>query len=449
MLGYDVLVHFGAPKTGTTAIQKFCLENKKILMDYKIYYPEHPLDSNNISAGHTWFSKRILDGDESTAKKLLDEHVGLAKKKDCVLLISSEALYGKAEPARRCLEGYKVGVIGWFREPLSFFVSNYMQGVKRHGQKQKLADYCLNFLEGSHPYLDGKFLHEWADQFGDENCNINTYHRDEIAHTPLEYQFLEAIGIERSAWPSFFKEEGFINRGYVDSALELKRLLNHVVDDAQSSFDKEVDVLLQAFSDRSDEPHWKLEDKLDERFVAELSNKFRESNKVLSARFTKLQFVETLKVGHGASARALPEPVDLVTPLLYIKKFSPSLYESIFFRTQEMVKAKGAGYPLFKMADLLGIPFSEAESKRYPLNEEALKVLSRDNIQVPDCLREFGVHLERTGAYEDALTIMELALARRPAGEGIKRIKSRIEKKMKLSASHEASAGKTSEADNP
>ncbi|MGM0695094.1 MAG: hypothetical protein ACQEUN_17095 [Pseudomonadota bacterium] len=448
MLGYDVLVHFGAPKTGTTAIQKFCLDNRKPLLEHGIYYPEHPLDSNNISAGHTWFAKRILDGDESGARKLLDEHVVLARKKDCVLLISSEALYGRAEAAKRCLQGYKVGVVGWFREPLSFFVSNYMQGIKRHGQKQKMEDYCLNFLEGSHPYLDGQFLHTWADQFGDRNCKINTYHRGEFAQTPLEYQFLSAIGVARSAWPEFSREEGFVNRGYVDSALELKRLLNHVINNPQSAHDKEADVLLQAFSDRSDEPHWELEDKLDARLFVELSKKFSESNKLLSARFPGLQLAEAPKADHGVSGRELADPVDIVAPLKYIKRASPSLYEFIFYRTHEKIVAGGSGYPLLKVADLLGISFSETMSKRHPLNDKTREALSRDNVKVPDCLREFGVHLERTGAYEDALTVMELALAWRPAGEGIKRIKSRIEKKIKLSVSQEASTGKTSEIDS-
>ena len=433
MLDYDVLIHFGAPKTGTTAIQQFCLGNQKTLVEYGIYYPDHPVDSNGISAGHTWFSKKILDGDEESAKNQLDKFASLARKKECVLLISSEALYGKAKAANRCLEGYKVGVIGWFRDPLEFFVSNYMQGVKRHGQKQKLADHCLNFLEGEHPYLDGAFLHEWADECGDDNCRIETYHRDEIRHKPLEYQFLEAIGIKRHEWGNFSKEEGFVNRGYVDSALELKRLLNHVFNEAQSSLDKEVDVLLQAFSDHSDETHWKLEDKLDARLVAELSKKFSTSNEALSARFPRLNLSGELEDDHATSERLLPDPVDLASALLYIKHSSPSLYGTIFYRVRDKVQAGGALFPVLKMADLLGISFSEAEGQRYPLNERSREILSRDDIKVPDCLREFGVYLERSGAYEDALMVTDLALAKRPAGEGIKRIKSRIEKKIRLS----------------
>jgi hypothetical protein len=56
---YDVVFHIGAPKTGASAIQKFLLENRQALKSLGFYYPEHALDENGVSGGHTGFGLKI------------------------------------------------------------------------------------------------------------------------------------------------------------------------------------------------------------------------------------------------------------------------------------------------------------------------------------------------------------------------------------------------------
>ncbi|MDN3526608.1 hypothetical protein QWY79_15155 [Halomonas sabkhae] len=423
---YDVIVHFGAPKTGTTAIQKFCLENRQTLKKHGVYYPEHPLDSNKVSAGHVGFSKRILDGEEDEAIKFLEKFVALAKKEKCTLLLSSEALYGKAEVARRCLKGYKVGVLGWFREPVDFFVSNYMQGVKRHGQTRKLTDFCLNFVEGSHPYLDGSFLHDWADQFDDENCDIKFYDRSALPDFPLEYQLLSSLGIDSSKWSAFNKEEGFVNRSYVSSALELKRLINNVVGDSHASLNKEVDVLLQEYSDQTNEPHWQARNELDDELSTKLFQKFEKTNLKLKNRFSSLASLGSRDLSVNQDSDALPEPISLAEPLKHIRSKSPDSYRLLFECVKEKISEGGRGYPLLKLADLMGASFSEPAYPASLLSSRAYTVLSNEKSREADYLREFALTLETLGYYQDALQVIDTASSLRPKGKGILKIRNRL-----------------------
>ena len=46
----DVIFHIGAPKTGSTAIQKFCLENRETLKEHGLYYPYHGVDVSDLKS---------------------------------------------------------------------------------------------------------------------------------------------------------------------------------------------------------------------------------------------------------------------------------------------------------------------------------------------------------------------------------------------------------------
>ena len=50
---YDVILHIGAPKTGSSALLNFFLKNREQLASAGYYYPEHGFDVNGISGGHS------------------------------------------------------------------------------------------------------------------------------------------------------------------------------------------------------------------------------------------------------------------------------------------------------------------------------------------------------------------------------------------------------------
>lgn len=69
-------IHVGPPKTGTSAIQKWCLDNKTLLLGYGIYYPEHDVDPNGVSSGNLLsLFERTEDGELVYSKKSIKSYL--------------------------------------------------------------------------------------------------------------------------------------------------------------------------------------------------------------------------------------------------------------------------------------------------------------------------------------------------------------------------------------
>jgi hypothetical protein len=47
----DVVLHIGAPKCGSSAIQRFCVSRREALLQHGYYYPEHSLDASMLGSG--------------------------------------------------------------------------------------------------------------------------------------------------------------------------------------------------------------------------------------------------------------------------------------------------------------------------------------------------------------------------------------------------------------
>ena len=74
---YDVIIHIGAPKTGSSALQKFFIENQAILGELGFHYPNHSLDENGISGGHSDLALKLIDKKDEEAKEFTESSVYL------------------------------------------------------------------------------------------------------------------------------------------------------------------------------------------------------------------------------------------------------------------------------------------------------------------------------------------------------------------------------------
>lgn len=245
----EIILHIGAPKTGTSAIQRFCLRNRLALLRAGFYYPEHGIDKNGVSGGHFLICQPGASGTVAGVE-LLQIWLATAKKANLTLLLSSENFYVRASELWLMLQGEKVRVIGWYRDPLEAIVSNYNQEVKRHFLTQTLDARCRRIV-GSRTihHFDGQHLHAWADAAGESQCHF--YPFSYSAALPIEQSFLEAIGIKASKASRFNIDRALINRSYAPDALELKRRLNLLLTREDVELNRLLDVFLQAYSDQS------------------------------------------------------------------------------------------------------------------------------------------------------------------------------------------------------
>ncbi|MFH7587941.1 hypothetical protein [Oceanimonas smirnovii] len=191
----NVVIHIGSPKCGSSATQRFCIKNKEKLLELGYYYPEHSLDSNGVSGGHTQVAGALIKNDLALAKANLTTWLTEAKARNATLLLSAEAFYGQHNAIAELCEDINVTVIAFLRHPVDYLLANHNQGIKRHMETRRLSELLPVQLSQQTGHLAGLPLLHWADKFGDDNCIFIPYQSPSAGSTPIELQFLMAAGM--------------------------------------------------------------------------------------------------------------------------------------------------------------------------------------------------------------------------------------------------------------
>ena len=246
---YDAILHIGAPKTGSSALQHFLYLNRELLFEKGIYYPKHGFDINGISGGHSGIGASLIEGDVSKAQSILDRYISDARKKGLTLLVSAESLYSFPKQMKSLCSGLNVEIISFFRDPLESIVSGYNQSVKRHYNTSTLDGYCQKVLGMPNRGASGMMLYDWSEQFGKDNLAVLEYKKPSNADSVLEKQLLAQLGVPETEFADFEYNTTPINRGYEPVALEFKRQLNTILNPEQKSENQKIDYLLQEISD--------------------------------------------------------------------------------------------------------------------------------------------------------------------------------------------------------
>lgn len=243
----EILVHIGLPKTGSSAIQKFCVEHSKWLATQGYYYPTHKVDKNGISGGHGKLVRALRDEKTAVAKSFIEKNLRAAKKNNLRLLVSSEGLAYEPSSTVSLLQDYNFQVIGFCRHPMDYFFSAYNQMVKRHYQTASIESHANVTAKNHRNDVMAELLTQWKDK---ANNRIKI----------LPYS--SKLNGKQSAFDSFFsflnceldyvhkhRETKTINASYCCAALELKRILNNVLTEEDDRLNTKIDAELQIVSD--------------------------------------------------------------------------------------------------------------------------------------------------------------------------------------------------------
>lgn len=274
-----IIVHFGAGKTGSSAIQNFMLQNAEVLMRYGYYYPKHGIDQNGVSGGHGAFHRMIVNGNSEEAFDWLKKNYTKASENGCHLVISGESFNPIAKLASPIFARLtnRIEAVGYFRNPIEFLVSSYNQSVKRHNFSKTLKEHLENVLEKPpSAHLRGRYLREWIEAVGEAHIKIFPYDKNIFAPAGLEYHFLKHIGISDEKHSEFIKLNRRINSSYTPSAIYLKRELNKILDPNMGKINGKIDQALQQFSDSSQEPNSQFTDLLGYDLYKRLEDHFRQ-----------------------------------------------------------------------------------------------------------------------------------------------------------------------------
>ncbi|WP_418135402.1 hypothetical protein AB9R83_11325 [Oceanimonas smirnovii] len=427
---YNLTIHIGSPKCGSSAIQRFCIENKNRLLELGYYYPEHGLDSNGVSGGHTQVAGALIKNDINLAKKNLKKWLYEAQKKNSTLLLSSEAFYGQHNAIAELREDINVTVIAFLRHPVDYLLANHNQGIKRHMETRRLSELLPVQLSQQTGHLAGLPLLHWADKFGDDNCIFMPYQSPSAGGIPIEQQFLMAAGMsEKDATALTNNLDKITNRSYVKSALELKRLINTVLPELPAKYAHEIDWALQSYSDNATDEHAFTQAELGDEIREQVNHHLLSQMKPVVKRFPQLESVTKM-----ASVSSTKSDINLAKPLKALEESAPTALNAVIKQAVILRDTQRNDYTFCKLLDTLGIDFTEPKAREAILGLTApqKQLLDSEKAQPADYLRELAVLLEKQNLLQDAHFAISAALKKRPNGEGIKRIKARIEQKISI-----------------
>ena len=429
---YDVVIHIGAPKAGSSAIQKYLLENSSKLLALGFYYPDHGLDENGISCGHSILGKNLSDGDYATAAAIMQTYVAEAKQHNCTLLISTESLFDKAETLKKILGNYRCKIIAFYREPLESLYSNYNQGIKRNYLTTRLEAFCQSNIDKPDDFLSGQVFEHWAVAFGKQHITVVGYDTELFSQTPIQSVFLSLIGIDAiSQKQHFIFNTHYVNNSYCLAALELKRMFNFVLDKTQSKLNHQIDWFLQGISDKSNKTKYQLADRITTETYEQLKNKFSAStlkireDLLLALNPNFLNEDKKSKPKTVNQAKLSAEMIDLLTQLNQQK---PHLYRYIQQQIDTFLLNKTQHYEIIKLAEMFNFDLNQIEIKEAWFNQNQLKNIP--NLQPVEIYRDIAYLCYHRGDLTNAQLLIEKAREIRPNGPAIVKLSELITQRL-------------------
>jgi len=230
----DIYIHIGSYKTGTTTIQSFCSENRKLLAKKGCYYPNAP-GNNRISEAHHGLALSLFKNygglpagwyrDENSFDDYIYKYLSeISSIKENKILFSSEEFcqlinlndpYIAMQRLKNEFIDFNINIIFYVRDPLSLVKSVYNQFMREVSRKVPLKSFIDWFY-----YLDKKIMlpYEaisiWEDVFGEENIKIKIYSKS----TDHLNEFFNILNI-----PSFICNNEGMNKNIKSDDRELER----------------------------------------------------------------------------------------------------------------------------------------------------------------------------------------------------------------------------------
>lgn len=245
-------LHIGTPKTGTTSIQRFLLQNRKVLKKYGYCFPKFPYKYRHVynnRNGHFLVGKCYYP-DRSRNHKLEQfrfnegmSHVRKCFEKNDNVILTEETLWrclytrnqlAKDIKAHADAHKYCVKIIVYLRRQDAFLISFWKQKVKhiKSAMVQTFEERLREALENERYLFEyASRLDELASIFGKDNLIVRRYQSDSWENGSLIDDFLHCIGLEHTE--DFLNPPSDYNPSLSENMAYMKRIIN-----SESSFSK-------------------------------------------------------------------------------------------------------------------------------------------------------------------------------------------------------------------
>jgi hypothetical protein len=229
-----IVIHIGPPKTGSSALQTWLVNNRRFLLKKGFYYPEHSMDTNNVSSGNVL---SVFSSDDKGELNISRDKVELLlvdfnNSGAETLLLSSEYFFLRLDVLSKTFP--EAIFVGYVRNPLDFMESDYNQSIKRHGNSK-----TINLK----PRINASILRrmsENVDDIGEDRFHLRAYHSELFPNRDIVHDFMQYLGISGASGITGNR----INSSYCYEAMEVKRWLNQF---EFGNLSNDIDLSLQKF----------------------------------------------------------------------------------------------------------------------------------------------------------------------------------------------------------
>lgn len=236
-------LHIGMPKTGTSSLQSFLVQNENALLQNNFCYPKmpgrYPMVSPNRNAHFLVGKVKNAAGveDETLTKERFDlsiQRLEEAFQKADNVILSDEAIWNtytvKTPECIRQIVGFcderniELKVIVYLRRQDYYLESYWKQQIRKRGavwEWQRVIKKTPGYI-----VLDyEKHLREIAEEVGDDHMIVQAYQEENF---DLCSDFMHILNIDDL--DSFYVLEEKVNRSLNNNYAEIKRILNQLLE---------------------------------------------------------------------------------------------------------------------------------------------------------------------------------------------------------------------------
>ena len=309
-----ILLHIGAPKCGSSAIQKFLANNATELYGQNIIVPGRKFEyRNNISGNHIWYIEELATDIKAAKeviarqlKSLVAEHLNNVEigKQQPKIIISAENLTSKQNYL--LFEGipeFSVHPLIYVRRQDDFLISAWQQWYLKEN------DDFLAWLISSIGRLGNwsHLLEPWAKTYGKENMLVRAFDKNRMHKGSIISDFCRQAGIAET---SVQTDVGNANPSFSKAVGELAACANGVFKDVHDQdffhmitaltgdrhYKSEKDEFLSSAQRRAIMSHYEAgNSKLREQFFPELGEKDDLFSPVVDVSGSDVRDIESAK----------------------------------------------------------------------------------------------------------------------------------------------------------
>lgn len=224
-----IYLHIGLHKTGSTYIQKIFTDNRELLREFGVEYPE--LGAEFLFGHHNFAwsfipDKCLQDGDRFTVEKLLES---LHRTPAETIFISSEDFdflqLQHIKSLARTLEGFQVQIVLYARHPAEMLYSLWQERIK-HGDTISLPSYYDSILQNPRQIDYRTIANLWSGIFGEQSISIIIYDNLRESNTDIAFFLLNEVMQLNIDFCQLKKPDKKINPSSSIEIIEILRRIN-------------------------------------------------------------------------------------------------------------------------------------------------------------------------------------------------------------------------------